>query len=493
MRLRELLQEAGIAPLDIARFSDEEINGISSDSRTLRQGEIFVAIKGLRHDGTSHIGEALSKGAALVICECPVQYGSVLCVDNAREALARLFDAWYGHPGRELQLIGVTGTNGKTSTATMLFHILQYAGYSCGLIGTVESRLGDTVLSVGSDNRLANMTTPDPAQLYRLLAQMRDGGARYVVMEVTSHALAFAKVSPLRFERAIFTNLSPDHLDLHGDMEAYFAEKQKLFRICEGAVISCLSSYGERLADALEIPVWRVDASTVQDVVLNGPSGICFTLRLPDADKLSLRMPVAGEFSVENGALAAMTAMSLGIDKGVTVAALSAFGGVRGRMERVTSGEEDISVFLDYAHTPDALEKLLRTVRGFCTEAGRITVLFGCGGDRDRSKRAQMGRIASRLADMVILTSDNCRSERAEDILRDILKGVDKEKPYRVIVDRREAICFAISTARRGDIVVLAGKGHEEYEIRGRERLAFSERTIVKACLAERRGDRHAD
>ncbi len=493
MRLKELLKEAGFTPSDIASFADEQVSGISSDSRTLRQGEIFVAIKGLRHDGTRHIGEALSKGAVLVICEYPVQYQSVLCVDNAREALARLFDAWYGHPGRGLRLIGVTGTNGKTSTATMLFHILQYAGYSCGLIGTVESRLGDTALSVGSDNRLANMTTPDPAQLYRLLAQMRDGGAQYAVMEVTSHALTFSKVAPLRFERAVFTNLSPDHLDLHGDMESYFAEKKKLFRICEGAVISCLSSYGERLADALDIPVWRVDASNVSDVALKGPNGVDFTLCLPDDGELFVQMPVAGEFSVENGALAAMTAVSLGVKKETAAAALSAFGGVRGRMERVTSDKADISVFLDYAHTPDALEKLLRTVRGFCTDKERITVLFGCGGDRDRSKRAQMGRIASRLADLVILTSDNCRGERAEDILRDIRKGVDKEKPHRVIVDRKEAIRFAISTARRGDIVVLAGKGHEEYEIRGRERIDFSERAIAKACLAEREGECHAD
>lgn len=493
MRLQELLESAGFPMSKIVRFSDESVKGISSDSRTLRRGEIFVAIRGLHHDGTRHIGEALKKGALLVVCECPAQGEAVFRVENAREALARLFDAWYGHPATGMRLIGITGTNGKTSTATMLSHALQYAGHRCGLIGTVESRLDNTVLSARGEDRLANMTTPDPAQLYRLLAQMRDGGAEYVVMEVTSHALMLSKAAPLRFERAVFTNLSPDHLDVHGDMESYFSEKQKLFHMCEGAVVSCFSAYGERLADALEIPVWRVDGSNVRNIASKGCDGVNFTLCTPNAGELMLQIPVAGEFSVENGALAAMTAVSLGVEANVVMDALSAFKGVRGRMERVETGTEDFSVFLDYAHTPDAMEKLLRTVRGFCTEAEHITVVFGCGGDRDRSKRAQMGRIASKLADLVILTSDNCRSEHAEDILRDILKGVDKERPYRVIIDRKEAIRYAISTARKGDIILLAGKGHEEYEIRGRERLDFSERAIVQVCCAERGGIDHAD
>ncbi len=486
MRLRELLTSAGFSTGEIARVRDVEVSGISSDSRTLRRGEIFVAIRGLCHDGMKHIGEALQRGAVLVICECPDGGGDVLRVENAREALARLFDAWYGHPGNGLKLIGVTGTNGKTSTSAMLHHILRHAGYSCGLIGTVECRLDDKVLSTRSDDRLANMTTPDPAQLYRLLAQMREGGAQYVVMEVTSHALTFSKTAPLCFARGVFTNLTPDHLDLHGDMEAYFAEKRKLFDTCEGAVISCFGNYGERLADSLEIPLWRVDRTTVRQAVKHGAKGVEFRLCAPMAEEVTVYLPVPGDFSVENGALAAMTAISLGLEPKLVAKALSAFPGVRGRMEHVPAKQGAPTVFLDYAHSPDALEKLLLTVRGFCKPNERVTVLFGCGGDRDRSKRAEMGRIASRLSDMVILTSDNCRSERPEDILRDIMKGVDKEKPYRVIADRRDAIRYAISTARESDIIVLAGKGHEEYEIRGRERLDFSERDIVRACLASR-------
>lgn len=491
MRLKQLLVSAGY---DAACFEDREISGISSDSRTVRQGELFVAIRGLHADGTCHLGEALARGAVFAVSERPLEGRNVLVVEDAREALARLFDAWYDHPSRTLHLIGITGTNGKTSTATMLYHILRQTGHSCGLIGTVESRLDDRVLVAPNDDKLANMTTPDPAQLYRLLAQMRDGGATYAVMEVTSHALALSKTAPLHFARGVFTNLTPDHLDFHGDMDAYFAEKCKLFTQCEGAVIACYSPYGQRLADSLDCPLWRVDEVSVREPVKKGSEGVTFTLCPPDAPPMQVYLPVPGDFSVENGALAAMTAMSLGLDANAVCGALSTFGGVRGRMERVDTGHRDFAVFLDYAHTPDALEKLLMTVRGFRLSGERITVLFGCGGDRDRSKRAQMGRIASRLSDFVILTSDNCRGERPEDILRDILKGVDKEKPHVVIPDREQAIRYAVKTARKGDILLLAGKGHESYEIRGRERLAFSERAILQACLAEEKEEeKHAD
>ncbi len=483
MKLYELLREAGLPlPQGVA---DTEVTGISSDSRTVEAGEIFVAICGLHHDASRFVGQALARGAVLAVCERPLD-GHVLVVDNAREALARLWDARYGHPARGMRLIGVTGTNGKTSTATMLAWILQRAGHRCGLIGTVECRLGELALSAPHEDRLANMTTPDPAQLYRLLAEMRDGGATHVVMEVTSHALAFSKTAPLRFWRGVFTNLSPDHLDLHGDMESYFAEKRKLFDRCDGAVISCFGDYGVRLADGLDLPLWRVDNVSVTDRTKNGCEGVGFTLHCPTLPPLAVSLPVAGDFSVENGALAVMTALSMGLPPSRVAKALSGFTGVRGRMERVAAPDFPAAVFLDYAHTPDALEKLLRTVREFAAD-GRITLVFGCGGDRDRSKRAQMGRIASQLADLVVLTSDNCRSERPEDIARDVLKGMDKEKPFRVILDRAQAIAYAVDSARAGDILLLTGKGHEEYEIRGRERLPFSERETVLACIARRR------
>ncbi|MBE6690739.1 MAG: UDP-N-acetylmuramoyl-L-alanyl-D-glutamate--2,6-diaminopimelate ligase [Ruminococcaceae bacterium] len=484
MLLSVLLAAAGYALP--AGIKDREITGITSDSRTVRDGFLFVAIRGMRQDGNAFLRDAFRRGAAFAVCERCAGCSEVLVTENARAALARLLDAWYGHPARGMTLIGITGTNGKTSTATMLHSIFTHAGLRCGLIGTVECRLGEEPMLTEGSDPLSNMTTPDPEQLYALLARMRDGGATHAVMEVTSHALALDKVVPLCFERAVFTNLTPDHLDLHGDMESYYLEKRKLFAMAKGGVISCLSPIGERLADELDIPVWRVERGMLDKLEKRGASGVSFTLQLPSGMPLPLEIPVPGDFSVENGALAAITAVSLGISPTAVQEALSRFPGVRGRMERVS---QQPTVLLDYAHTPDALEKLLRTVRGFCEARQRITVLFGCGGDRDPSKRREMGRIASALADLVILTSDNCRFERCEDILREILRGVDKEKPYRVIPDRRAAILYAIGTARESDVILLAGKGHENYEIQGAERRYFSEKEIVAEALAARRGE----
>ena len=312
-------------------------------------------------------------------------------------------------------------------------------------------------------------------------------------MEVTSHALALCKTAPLHFRRGVFTNLTPDHLDLHGDMERYFAEKCKLFSACDGAVISCFSPYGIRLAEQLTAPTWRLDATTLCDFKRRGVDGVDLTLRVSQTQKMPISLPVAGDFSAENAGLAALTALSLGVEPTVIGSALESFEGVRGRMERVSTAADDVMVLLDYAHTPDALERLLRSVRGFCHSGQRITLLFGCGGERDRSKRAEMGRIATSLADLTVLTSDNCRSEPPEAIIGDILKGIDKEKPYTVLTDRRTAIAYAIQSAKAGDVVLLAGKGHEEYEIRGKERLHFSEREIAAACLAARREGNCAD
>jgi len=460
-----------------------DIRGIASDSREVKRGELFVAINGLHHDAASYVDEAIARGAVFAVAERPVRGIPSLVVEDARLALARLFDAWYGHPARGMKLIGVTGTNGKTSVSTMLYSILTYAGRRCGMIGTVKTLCRGKSLCFENSDRLANMTTPDPSELYRLLLEMRHMGAEYVIMEVTSHALALSKVEPLFFHRAIFTNLTPDHLDLHGDMESYFLEKKKLFSRCEQAVISCFGAYGQRLAEELECGVRLVGEEQVCNVQKRGEKGVSFMLTEEGVDLL---LPVPGDFSVENGALAAVTAHSLGVGVDVIKEALAHFSGVPGRMERITGDRDDIHVFLDYAHTPDALQKLLTTVRGFRSKGNQILLLFGCGGDRDRSKRREMGRIASRLADLSIITSDNSRSEDPQDIISDILKGVDKEKPYIVIEDRREAIAYAVRTARAGDILLLAGKGHEEYEIVGNERRPFSERALVASCLAQR-------
>lgn len=485
MRLKELLESAGYRSTGVA---DMEICGITASSRRVREGYLFVAIKGLRHDGYLHIEEAVSRGAAFVVAERKALGVQTLVVKSAREALARLLDAWYHHPAKDLTLIGITGTNGKTSTASMLHEILRHAGKKCGLIGTVCATCEGEVLSVEGAERLANFTTPDPEQLYPLLAKMMEKEVDCVVMEVTSHALFFEKVAPLTFTRAIFTNLTPDHLDLHGDMASYFHEKRKLFLQAEMGILSLFGPYGQQLADSLEIPFITVGRGNVREVRANGAMGVSFTLS-HKGENVAVSLPVPGDFSVENASLAAMTALSLGVPSEVICEALSGFRGVRGRMERVGENSLGISVFLDYAHTPDALEKLLLSVRRFRQREQRIILVFGCGGDRDRTKRRKMGRIASRLADLTVITSDNARSEDPDAIIADILKGIDKEKAYKIIADRREAIAYAIEVARRGDIVLLAGKGHEEYEIKGRERLPFSERRIVEKCLAEKSED----
>jgi len=494
MKLNELLAKAGLCPLSEENLGEMEIAGIASHSRKVKKGYLFVALRGLNYDGAQYVGDAFLRGAAFVISERPLEGRRVMVVENARLALSRLWDAWYAHPAKELSLIGITGTNGKTSCATMLFHILSEAGHRCGLIGTVECKCGNIDLRKKDAQSLANMTTPDPEELYRVLAQMRDLGAAYVVMEVTSHALALDKVAPLFFKRAVFTNLSNDHLDFHGDTEAYFLEKQKLFGACEMALLSYSTVYGMRLAKGLECPFLELSPKTVREIAYHGAKGVSFVLRVTRDVEVPLYVPVPGAFTVENAGLAALTAFSLEVEKDVIKRALESFPGVRGRMERICAETKDISVFLDYAHTPDALEKLLLSARGFAAPHQRIVVLFGCGGDRDKGKRKEMGRIASRHADLVILTSDNARGEDPDAILEQILRGVDKEKPYSVIKDRRLAIAYAIENARAGDILLLAGKGHEDYEIRGKTRLPFSEREIVAECLELRkRSEGNAD
>lgn len=487
MKLGALCMEAGIALSDPTMY-DVEITGVCSDTRSLHKGNLFVALRGLHCDGTQFAAKALTLGACAVVAERPLDGIKAIVVPNAREALSYLLDVWYGHPARKMKLIGITGTNGKTSTALMLFHILRANGYATGLIGTLECRINEEIVTVKGQNTLANMTTPDPEQLYALLDEMRARGVSYVVMEVTSHALALGKVAPLHFTRAVFTNLTADHLDLHGDMETYFCEKKKLFLQCEQAIVCRYHSYGVRLWEMLECPLYDVSQQTVKQVIKRGCEGVSYTLCLPGGEERRVAVPVPGQFSVENSALAAMCAHSLGISFDEIYAALASFSGVRGRMERVDAPGWDVKVFLDYAHTPDALFHLLHTVREFAERSARITVLFGCGGDRDRTKRPEMGRVASALADLCVITSDNCRGEEPNRIIEDILRGVDKEKPYIVIPDRREAILYAIANARAGDIVLLAGKGHESYEIRGEERLPFSEREIVFDAMRRRLG-----
>lgn len=488
MKVSELFGKAGIDyPQNAANI---EITEIVTDSRRVREGCAFVCINGLHSDGHRFIGDAISAGAKVIVAEKVHDVGvggaATIYVENTRQAAALLYNAWYGRPTEGMTLVAVTGTNGKTSVSFILKRIFEVAGYRAGLIGTVRCCVGDKEVSVRTGDPLANMTTPDPAELFAILSEMRDEGAEFVFIEATSHALALSKLDALRFDTAIFTNLTRDHLDFHGNMEEYFRAKAKLFSLSRKAVINLDDEYAKRFIDAANCcETYTVSTKSKADffaenIRLLGADGseyrICHGGELTD-----MRVRLVGGFSVFNTLIASAVAILYGIPSETVVAAVSGLTGIDGRMEKVDIGDgNDLSVFIDYAHTPDALENLLRSARGMRRSGQRIVVLFGCGGDRDRGKRREMAHIASRLADFVIVTSDNSRSEPPERIISDILRGIDKEKEFIVISDRAEAIEYAICNSRRGDIILLAGKGHERYEIDSEGRREFDEREIAR-------------
>ena len=521
--LTSLLSEADIPA---GTVTDVTVSGISTDSRTLQRGDLFVAISGLCTDARRHIPEAVAKGAVAVICEADASERlsalsvPVVTVPNARAAMACLYDAWYDHPARRLRLIGVTGTNGKTSVSFMLRRILRADGVPCGLIGTVGcyTLWGDSPLIGEGGDPYSGMTTPDPAALYALLSRMAEeaplDGARKptVVMEVTSHALLLSKVAPLTFDLAVFTNLSPEHMDMHGTMEDYFTAKRRLFEVSREAVINADDRWGRRLlAEPLPIHHYHIcHAEGLSDLTPDrmcpagegtctrfyaeqlkslGEEGVSFKLTSPDV-RLRLRCPVPGKFTAMNAMQAAVAALACGVNPSAVRDTLASFPGVPGRMERVELPVMDtrFSVFIDFAHTPDALESLLSAVHGFRRRGQRIVLVFGCGGDRDRSKRKVMARIASRMADFLVVTSDNSRGEDPADIIADILAGVDKESEFAVVQSRAEAIRYAIRHARPEDIILLAGKGHETYEIDRTGKHPFCEKDIVIEAAARFHG-----
>lgn len=488
MNLYTLCREAEIAvPQDV---SDVEINGICTDSRTVKNGDMFICIRGMTVDGHAYMEEAIARGASVIVAEDlrPLPKDTpILCVEDTRHAAAMLYDAWYGHPSHKLKLIAVTGTNGKTSVTYMLLRIFEAAMCRCGVIGTVHSYSAGRMLDIRSDNPLANMTTPDPEELYRILSVMARDGVEYVFMEATSHAIALRKLDALTFDAAIFTNLTPEHLDFHENMENYFSTKARLFSMCKRAIINVDDAYGKRLAEEIDCPALTCSAreetadflaEQIRDLGADGNEYDLVSRNL----RVTLRTPIPGRFTVMNTLEAAACASSFGVAPSAIMAALGSLSGVDGRMERIKLGALcDFSVFIDYAHTPDALYNLLITARGFRRTGQRIVLVFGCGGDRDKAKRPIMGKLASELSDYCIITSDNSRNEDPLQIIEEIRGGMSATA-YAVIPDRAEAIDHAIRTALRGDIILLAGKGHEEYEIDCRGKRPFSERAIAMAA-----------
>ena len=496
MKLKELCDAAGIFCPSAAM--ETEITAVVTHTKEVVPGCLFVCIKGLHTDSHLLLGEAVAKGAVCILTEEGSDYEILpnvlyLTAPSTRRALSLLYNAWYGYPTQGLKVIGVTGTNGKTSVTHMLRAILEASLYRCGIIGTVGCESVGRCLESRCRRGTANMTTPDPEDLYRILSEMVRDGVEYVLMEVTSHALALGKLEPIQFEAAIFTNLTPDHLDFHQTMDAYAEAKAMLFQKSKLSVINLDSPYAGRMIFGATGRILTTSCRgkkadyMAEGIEMREEKGVSYRL-CSKSSTLRVQCPLPGAFTVANSLQAAACALELGIPASGVKDALGSMAGVNGRMERIKLGlGADFSLFIDYAHTPDALENLLRTAREFKRGSGRIVLLFGCGGDRDTQKRPLMGRIASQLADFVILTSDNSRSEDPYRIIEQILTGIDPQTPHIVIPQRADAIDYAVMQAGENDLILLAGKGHEEYEIRRDGKYPFYEKEIVKAAFAERR------
>ena len=475
MRLSELLEGRHAAPQN-----DPEITFITDDTRRVIPGALFICVKGGRFDGHTAAADMLEKGAAAVVCDHDLGLGDrQIVVPDTRAEYGALCAAWCGHPERKMRFIGVTGTNGKTTITTVIKYLLTAAGHKVGLIGTIQNEIGDQILHTEN-------TTPMTYDFMALLAKMADEGCEYVVMEVSSFGLVQNRIGSSWFRTAVFTNLTQDHLDYHGTMEAYCDAKARLFRQCRAAAVNGDDPWTPRLLENVTCPVTRFGQGLANDLV-GWDAHYCadrvsFTA-CSDSEHIPVTLHIPGAFSLYNALAALAAAQALGIPIEDAAQALSLCQGVRGRAEVVPT-DTDYTVLIDYAHTPDGLKNILSTVCGFAD--ARVLVVFGCGGDRDRTKRAEMGRIAARLADEVIVTSDNPRTENPYAILHEILAGMaDSATPFAVLESRREAIAYALDHARTGDVVVLAGKGHETYQVVGAETLPLNERQVVREHLSQ--------
>ena len=476
MKLFELCEYAKIyCPRHLCEL---EITGVTCDSRRVKPGDLFVCIKGLHSDGNDHAQEAIAAGALAVLSDRRRDLD--LFCDDAKGAFAHLCRAMYGGGIEKLKLIGVTGTNGKTSVTAMLRSIFDAAGFKTASIGT----LGCFSPKGKLDGEISgSMTTPDTEMLYGLLSRLAKDGAEYVFMEISSHSLAEKKVDALHFDVGIFTNFSRDHLDFHENEENYFEAKKRLFALSDKMIVNADDPRLDALENTLSCSARKAARYMAKDVTYYGADG-CGYVFLSEHCRFAIVSRIAGRFTVMNTLLAAACATEMGIEPDFIKQGIHGLSCVEGRMERVLLDGADFSVYIDYAHTPDALENILLTVKGF-TE-GKIILVFGCGGDRDRGKRPEMARIASRLADKIIITSDNSRGEDPEQIFSDILVGISKNADCELIRDRKEAIEKAMLLAGRGDALLLAGKGHEKYEIDADGKHPFDEAAVARAAFEKR-------
>ena len=482
MKLKELL--ADIKVLKATADMDLEIADVAYDSRKVQPGGMFVAVTGFATDGNRFIPMAMEKGAAVIVtAKEPEQEVPYVLVESDRLALAYIGRNFYGNPAESVKMIGVTGTNGKTSSTLLLKHILEVVkGAKVGLMGTMENIIGDEHIP-------ADRTTPESFELQALLARMRDAGCTHVIMEVSSHAIALDRVAGITYDVASFTNLTEDHLDFHKTMENYCDTKAILFQRCRKAVGNLDDSWYDRLCGNACCPVLTVSAKgsadlNAQDLELLS-DGVSFTA-VSGGEKVAVKLPIPGKFTVYNALNVLGMAMQLDVSLADAAAALRTAEGVKGRVEVVPTPGKDYTILIDYAHTPDGLENVLSSGKGFCK--GRLIAVFGCGGDRDPIKRPIMGKIGTDIADFSIITSDNPRTEDPAKIIEDIVKGIDTHKNnYEIIENRPAAIRHAMDIAQKNDIIILAGKGHETYQEINGVKHHLDEREVVAAYLEEMR------
>jgi UDP-N-acetylmuramoyl-L-alanyl-D-glutamate--2,6-diaminopimelate ligase len=476
---------------------ETEIRTLVYDSRLAGPGALFVALPGRRTDGHDHVAEAVRRGAAAVVVERPVALAkpvAVIQVDSSRVALGRLAALLWRYPSRRLRVVGVTGTNGKTTTTHLIRGVLAAQGHKVGLTGTVHTLIGRL-------ERPASLTTPQASDLQALLAQMADEGCTYAVMEASSEGLDMHRADDVEFDLGVLTNLTQDHLDYHGTFDAYREAKGQLFRLLgqpgykarKAAVINLDDPAAGYFQSLCQVPVYTYGLNPqamvrAADIAVTA-EGSRFRLIAPQGE-ISLALKLVGRFNVYNALAAATVGLAEGIDLAAIGQALEAEEGVPGRLQAVRAGQP-FSLFVDYAHSPDSLENVLRTARSFTR--GRLIIVFGCGGDRDRTKRPRMGRIASELADHVILTSDNPRSEDPLAIVQQIESGLAPSASFERVVDRREAIRRAVEMARPDDVVLIAGKGHETYQIFKDRTIRFDDREVARSLIEAQVGKAEAE
>ncbi|NLU24767.1 MAG: UDP-N-acetylmuramoyl-L-alanyl-D-glutamate--2,6-diaminopimelate ligase [Clostridiales bacterium] len=478
MKLKDLLR--GLPDVQLHADPETELSGVSYDSRMTQPGDLFVALQGYAADGNSFIAAALEKGARCVLCdETPSMEIPYVRVPSARRALAVASANFFDQPAREMTMVGVTGTNGKTTTTYLIKSILeQKAGAKVGLIGTNQNMIGSQMLHT-------ERTTPESYEVQKLLRQMADAGCSHVVMEVSSHALVLDRVYGISYAVGIFTNLTQDHLDFHKTMEAYCDAKAILFQNCGVGIYNADDPWSERLMENATCRKFSYGIHHKADLsakeITLGDDHVAFTAEA-DTEWARFRVSIPGGFTVYNTLDAVAACWNLGVPLGDCAEALVRTPGVKGRVEVLPTPGRDFTILADYAHTPDALENVLSAVKGFAR--GRTVAVFGCGGDRDRTKRPLMGAIAAQIADFVVVTSDNPRTEEPGAIIDEILEGMrDTKTPYVVVENRVEAIHYAIDHAQKDDVIVLCGKGHEDYQVIGTEKHHLDEREVVARYL----------